>query len=363
MTMCHITSVICNNFLSLCKQHGEKQKRIECWCQRSYCVTLLLRNSPSWDIRKIKHSQDYNNRCDDRFRKRGNVENIQRLGAPAKLSRRDNCAILRSAKINRKRSLSDITSVFNHDREATVWKRTVQRKLYSEGYHRRVVRKRIRIREVNRKNRLNWCRGNIYKTLDNYWKRVIVSDECQVDVGTNNRVFVWRKVGEDWHPCCLATPPTPKFSLMICGCITYNGVGTIIVVDGHMNDQKYIETLEDYLWPVIVCHFPNEDYIYQDDNAPIHRACVVDNYKVQNNIYAMVWPAQSPDLNIIENVWWRLKHELRNHPERLRSKANLETAIRDVWTNIPLNYIQNLYSSIPRRIHRVLMSKGYITKY
>ena len=45
----------------------------------------------------------------DRFRKRGNVENIQRLGAPAKLSRRDTRAILHSAKINRKRSLSDTT--------------------------------------------------------------------------------------------------------------------------------------------------------------------------------------------------------------------------------------------------------------
>ena len=129
----------------------------------------------------------------DRFRKRGNVENIQRLGAPAKLSRRDILAILRSAKINRKRSLSDITSVFNQHREATVSKRIVQRKLYSEGYHRRVVMKRIRIREVNRKSRLSWCRGYRYKILENYWKRVILGDECKVDVGTDNRVFVWRK--------------------------------------------------------------------------------------------------------------------------------------------------------------------------
>ena len=48
-------------------------------------------------------------------------------------------------------------------------------------------------------------------------------------------------------------------------------------------------------------------------------------------------------MNIIENVWRRLKRELRNHPERLMSKENLEAAIRDVWTNIPLNYIQVLY--------------------
>ena len=50
-----------------------------------------------------------------------------------------------------------------------------------------------------------------------------------------------------------------------------------------MNAQKYIETLEDLLWQVIVRHFPNENYIYQDDNVPVYRARVVANYKVQNN--------------------------------------------------------------------------------
>lgn len=132
-----------------------------------------------------------------RFRRRGNVETIQRLCAPSKLSRRDIREISRSVKINRKRSLADITAVFDQNKDSTVSKRTIRRKLYSEGYHSRVVRKRIRIREVNRKNRISWHRVSRYKTLDNYLKRVIFSDECKVDVGTDNRVFIWRKVGED----------------------------------------------------------------------------------------------------------------------------------------------------------------------
>jgi hypothetical protein len=44
-----------------------------------------------------------------------------------------------------------------------------------------LVRKRIRIREVNRKARLSWCRGNRNKTVDTYWNRVIFSDECNLD--------------------------------------------------------------------------------------------------------------------------------------------------------------------------------------
>jgi len=48
--------------------------------------------------------------------------------------------------------------------------------------------------------------------------------------------------------------------------------------------------------------FPAEDGIFQDDNAPIHAARVVQSrfdehdYEVEH----LPWPAQSPDLNIIE---------------------------------------------------------------
>lgn len=299
----------------------------------------------------------------DRYRKRGSVENNRRKGKHAKLSDRDSRKLLRLVKENSKRKLSDITALFNENRDSIVSKRTVQRSLYKQGYFRRVVRKRIRIREANIKARLSWCRGNRFKTVDNYWNRVIFSDECKVDVGSDNRIFVWRKVGEEWMPCCLSTPPTPKFSLMIWGCITFDGVGTVTVLDGNINAQKYINIIDEQLWPVIARHFPRNNYIFQDDNAPIHRARIVQEFKVQNNMHSMVWPAQSPDLNIIENIWLRLKRELKNGNETFMCINQLEAAIRRIWVNIPTDYVQNLYRSIPRRIHRVLRSKGYITKY
>ena len=33
------------------------------------------------------------------------------------------------------------------------------------------------------------------------------------------------------------------------------------------------------------------------DNAPVHRAHTVDNYKDQNEVTSMEWPTQSPDFN------------------------------------------------------------------
>ena len=68
-------------------------------------------------------------------------------------------------------------------------------------------------------------------------------------------------------------------SLMIWGCITFNGVGTLMTVNGNINTAKYIEILEDNLWPVIVRHYPEENYIFEDDNAPIHRVCKNTKYR------------------------------------------------------------------------------------
>lgn len=59
---------------------------------------------------------------------------------------------------------------------------------------------------------------------------------------------------------------------MIWGCITFDGVGTVTVLDGNINAQKYINIIDEQLWPVIARHFSRNNYIFQDDNAPINRA-------------------------------------------------------------------------------------------
>jgi hypothetical protein len=42
-----------------------------------------------------------------------------------------------------------------------------------------------------------------------------------------------------------------RASLMIWGCITYEGVGTLTVDDGNINAQKYTEVIDNFAWPVI----------------------------------------------------------------------------------------------------------------
>ena len=112
----------------------------------------------------------------------------------------------------------------------------------------------------------------------------------------DNCVLVWRRSGEEWTPQCLNPGRSFRVSLMNWGCITkiymYEGVGTLTVVDGNINAQKYIEVIDNFAWSVIACHFPDDNYVFQDDNAPVHRARVVNEYMEETDLHGIEQPAQ-----------------------------------------------------------------------
>ena len=78
-------------------------------------------------------------------------------------------------------------------------------------------------------------------------------------VGTNNRVYIWRKDNEvnNHHRVCPV--PRRKVSEMVWGCVYYNRIGTLCHVEGTINAQKYINIIDNNLWPVIARHFGNKE--------------------------------------------------------------------------------------------------------
>ena len=298
-----------------------------------------------------------------KFQERGSVENNRRSGRPRVTDARGDRKIYRIVKRNRRQSLQDITSKFNGDEGTRMSKRTIRRRLHQEGYRRGKIQKTLTICKVNRQRRILWCRGKRHWKPEQ-WQKVIFSDETQVVIGQNNSVSLWRKSSEKWKPYCLNQRKTAsKVSCMFWGCITYDGIGVLVPVDGNLNSTKYIELLDNSLWPVIVKAFGNRPFIFQNDNATPHSSRRTNNWKTENGIPKFNWPAQSPDLNIIENIWRCIKIKLSREIDTIENRSDLVNAVTRIWNGLSQTYIRSLYASIPARIRQVMIQKEYATKY
>ena len=76
----------------------------------------------------------------------------------------------------------------------------------------------------------------------------------------------------------------------------------------------------------------------------------------------MDWPGNSPDLNLIENLWNWMKDRLQEL--RVSSVAVLMEEIKKLWVQAtPVELLQNLSDLMPKRIQMVLDANGDMTKY
>jgi transposase InsO family protein len=150
---------------------------------------------------------------------------------------------------------------------------------------------------------------------------------------------------------------------MVWGVIGYHGVGDLVVHVNNVNAQSYIEVLSDHLLDSVEQIFGDrqQPIIFQHDNATPHTARATQRWLEENDIRVIQWPAQSPDLNIIENVWDMLAREVTN--QRPATRADLIQVLFTAWNNLTLEYIQQLYHSLPRRLRAVIRSRGYATRY
>ena len=80
---------------------------------------------------------------------------------------RDRNALKRLVKSNRRLTVQDITAKLNECKTKTFSQKTVQRVLHSEGYKRRLAKKKMVVREANRKKRVKWCKERRGQTVDN----------------------------------------------------------------------------------------------------------------------------------------------------------------------------------------------------
>ena len=114
--------------------------------------------------------------------------------------------------------------------------------------------------------------------------------------------------------------------------VTMNQRTRLCIVDGNLNAQR---SVDDILQPVVVPFHGrmNQGAVLQDDNAPLHRGRVVNEFARQFNIRRLDWPANSPYLNPIKHIWDELGRRVYRHnpPQTL---VQLRQRLIQEWNNI-----------------------------
>ncbi len=100
---------------------------------------------------------------------------------------------------------------------------------------------------------------------------------------------------------------------------------------------------------------------FQQDLAPAHTAKGTKSWFNDHGVTVLDWPANSPDLNPIENLWGIVKRKMRD--TRPNNADDLKAAIKATWASIPPQQCHKLITSMPRRIEAVIKAKGAPTKY
>jgi len=113
-----------------------------------------------------------------------------------------------------------------------------------------------------------------------------------------------------------------------------------------------------------------ETFIFQEDNDGGHGTRSSENIAIHKKIemnldFIEQWPANSPDLNPIENVWRILKSRVKLW--KPTTKEALREAIDTEWAGITQDEIDNLIVgpkyNIQFRVAECLERNGYATRF
>ncbi|GFU68984.1 transposable element Tcb1 transposase [Trichonephila clavipes] len=149
---------------------------------------------------------------------------------------------------------------------------------------------------------------------------------------------------------------------MVLGCMTSHGVERLHIVSRTVKAKDYIEILQNKLLPTARDLLGNQPWIFQDDNAPWHRAKVVQKWLEDHTVNRMNWPGQSPDLNPIESLWFKSGYEISKKKPSNKRELN-EGLIFSFNHIVTKDLLLKLVHSMPKRCRAVIKANDWPIKY
>lgn len=280
----------------------------------------------------------------------------KRPGAPPKLSAIAKRNLVRQANKGNS-SASELRTSLNLD----VSVRRVQQVLHDTPhlqYKKMKCAPALTVR--HKQDRIKWATAHVtWRPCD--WDSVVFSDEKKFNLdGPDGFAYYWHDIRKEER--IFSKRQGGGKSLMIWAAFSQKGKSDIAILDGRQNAQKYTETLQSHLIPFTARNY-NSSWIFQQDNASIHTARLTKSWFQEKNIQVMEWPAKSPDLNPIENVWGVLARRVYANARQFSTVQELKARVVLEWSEIGPDLLNTLVLSMQKRCIDVLSKQGSKVDY
>jgi transposase-like protein len=295
--------------------------------------------------------------------------------------------VIEQVRLKKKPSLRKIAASLN------ICAETVRKIILNSGWKYEVRKQRFRLDPAKKEQRLAFAREMIPRYTD--WGYTFISDECSIwmdkskpkgkwvsrqrvippmsfdenrmeieaetDAGTDNEeemeIESTKNQADESDDDLITTTHGAKLHLW--GAISARGATRLEIFEGNLNSDRYIEILKrkkkdmDKLYP--------EGYYFQQDGNPCHTSKKSLAYVIKTFDNRLEWPAYSPDLSPIENVWAWLKSEVgKDKPE---SMQRFKKSIRKHWKRLTPEFLEPYFDSMNHRMELVVAGHGARINY
>lgn len=270
-------------------------------------------------------------------------------GRPRKIRENNLNALVALGRQNPRLGFRKLANRFGSQRKLKVCPETVRMSLKRQGYISRKPKKIPAITPLQRQRRMDFCQ----RFQEDNFNNVFISDESCFQLGGNHLKILSKEN---------VTVQVSKFptKIMVWGAISQRGATPLCIVDGTVNSAKYCDILNGFLLETAHVLYP-EGWRFQQDNARCHTSAYTQAWMQEHHLATIPWPAASPDLSPIENIWGLMKIEVERAAPR--NKQDLIRSVLQAWTTATEHYGVDLVSGVPGRLVKCLeLNGGCISK-
>lgn len=278
-----------------------------------------------------------------------------RSGRPKALTRRAESQLQRAA------SNAKVTAAgLKHKLQLQVTTRTVNRYLGRCGH---LIRLKLQAKPPlgpeHKLARFEYARLHYFWNPE--WSNVLFSDEKKFNLdGPDGFQYYWHDLRKE--KLYFSRRVQGGGSVMVWACFSEHYKSEIVFVSTRLNSSRYVSMLGNHLLP-LMRSADHPGMVFQQDNAPCHRAQNTHRWLQEHGINVMDWPSRSPDLNPIENLWGILVRAVYADGRQFSTVAELKDAIRAAWAAIKPEVLKKLIESMKNRMFDLICAKGGIINY